>query len=339
MTDRSSTESKPSEKPSEKLGAEPDVGPAAEAPKRSYPLAALAGARPPAPAWFNAMLAEPREDHETTVDGAAIAWRRWGAAGKRGLVFVHGGMAHLGWWDFIAPAFAENWSPIGLSLSGMGASDWRESYPIEGYADEVRAVAEAAGSFDGPEPPVVVAHSFGGFVTLMLAARHGADFAGAVICDTPAPRSDLSAGGEPSRVGGRVYADEAAALARFRLSPHQDCANLFLVDHVARGALRDAVDDAGRPGKTWAHDPDIWLKMRRPKPLPPACPLAFVRGAQSQLVTDARWADMQETVAALTGTRPPFLSVPGAQHHLMLDQPLGLIEALKDLLDGWPQPA
>lgn len=334
MTDNAKTGSAPdaSSKPQTEPGGTPE---------RTYPLVRFAGAKPDAPAWFTKALAAPHVDATTGVNGVPIVWRRWGEeSAKRGLVFVHGGVAHRGWWDFIAPSFMDNWSPVALSLSGMGGSGWRDAYPMDGYADEVAAVTQAAGLFDRAEPPMIVGHSFGGFVALAAAVLHGQRFSGAVICDSPI-RPETSGGPRtpPTKRGGRVYADNAAALARFRLMPNQECENLFLVDHVARTALQDTTDENGAPGRTWLHDPNLWMKMVYASTSPveavgqAKCPLAYVRGAGSSLVTDERWAAMGETA----GPDVPRITLPDAQHHLLLDQPLAFTAALRDLLAGWPK--
>ncbi|MGD2132772.1 MAG: alpha/beta hydrolase [Maricaulaceae bacterium] len=307
--------------------------------ERLFPLVPFNGEKPPAPAWFDAALTAPHTDGASTVEGADIVWRRWGEPGKRGLIFVHGGVAHLGWWDFIAPFFTDAFTPAALSLSGMGRSGRREHYKISLYADEVLTVAKEAGLFEGPEAPLIVGHSFGGFVTLATSVVHGEQFGGAVICDSPirrekgeAPRSD------PRRRGGRVYPDEAAALGRFSLMPNQECENLYLLDHIARNALKEATDEDGKPGVAWVHDPDLWVKMKyfggkAADAVPERkCPVAFVRGENSALVTDERW----EKMAELVGAETPRVSIPEAQHHLMLDQPLAFVSALRGLFGGWP---
>jgi pimeloyl-ACP methyl ester carboxylesterase len=323
------------------MAADPEH--ATSMPERQFPLTAFAGARPDAPAWFAAALAAPKTDGVVEVGGATIAWRRWGEAakisGRRGLVFVHGGVAHLGWWDFIAPFFMETHTPVALSLSGMGLSGWRPAYDMATYAGEVAAVAEATGLFAGPDKPLIVGHSFGGFVTLATIVAHGARFAGGVVCDSPIRKKEHTGPrANPRRRGGRVYPDDATALARFSLMPAQDSANLFIIDHIAREALRDAVDERGRPGRAWVHDPDLWLKMAF-FPAEPfeaiakaAAPFAFVRGEKSVLVDDERWAKM----GAYAGPAVPRISIPEAQHHLMLDQPLAFVSALRALQAAWP---
>jgi len=67
----------------------------------------------------------------------------------RRLLLLHGGGAHAYWWAHIAPFFAQTHRVVAMSMAGMGNSSWRETYAIEQHARDMRAVAEAAGLFDG----------------------------------------------------------------------------------------------------------------------------------------------------------------------------------------------
>jgi pimeloyl-ACP methyl ester carboxylesterase len=59
--------------------------------------------------------------------------------------------------------------------------------------------------------------------------------------------------------------------------------------------------------------------------------MAFVKGEQSTIVRRSNLA-YTESIAP-PGT--PFLSIPDAAHHLFLDQPLAVIDALKSIFAGW----
>ena len=132
---------------------EPDV---------NAPLVEFCGVIPPAPPWFTAAIADAPEWSAIVIDGASIEVLTWGQRGRPGLLFLHGNGAHAGWWDFIAPFFAADYRVAAFSWSGMGGSDHRASYSIAGFIDEIFAVIDAAG-LDEAGPPIVVAHSFGGF--------------------------------------------------------------------------------------------------------------------------------------------------------------------------------
>jgi len=40
-------------------------------------------------------------------------------------------------------------------------------------------------------------------------------------------------------------------------------------------------------------------------------------------------------MSSLMGPRSPVVEMPEARHHVMLDQPLGFVAALRMLLDSW----
>src|SRR5580658_2993680 len=147
----------------EKLDDDEPVPPTPDLPPEiASPLAPFAGAKPPAPAWFNDVIAKEPERSFVTVEGAKIELLTWGEVAKPGLILVHGNSAHADWWSFIAPFLADEYRVAALSLSGMGGSDWRETYSFETYASEIHACAQAAGLYESEVKPVYIGHSFGG---------------------------------------------------------------------------------------------------------------------------------------------------------------------------------
>ncbi len=305
-------------------------------------LAPYHGDRPPAPAWFEHAIARRPDRGMVAVDGVDIELLTWGERGRPGLLFLHGNGAHADWWSFIAPFFADQYRCAAISWSGMGRSGWRERYSIEGFGQEALACADGAGLFEPQEKPVVIAHSFGGSVTSALAAAHGERLKAAIIVDSGARPPERQWRGPPRRTRpSRVSPTLEEALTRFRLMPPQDCQNHFIVDYIAREALHPAPleDGSGQMGWTWRFDPFIWSKMdfsgawESGALLAAAkCRLAFVWGEQSKLMQDDV-IDYSRSHAAF-GT--PFVAVPEAEHHVLLDQPLGLVAALRAVLAGWP---
>jgi pimeloyl-ACP methyl ester carboxylesterase len=305
-------------------------------------LAAYHGDRPPAPKWFEHALAIRPERTRVPVDGAEIEMLTWGERGKPGLLFLHGNGAHADWWSFIAPFFADEYRCAAISWSGMGRSDWRERYSLDGFGQEALACAEAAGLFESREKPIIIAHSFGGSVTMTLTAAHGERLKAAIIVDSGARPPERQWRGPPQRTKpSRVSPTLEEALARFRLMPPQDCQNHFVVDYIAREALHPAPldDGSGQQGWTWRFDPFIWTKMdfvgswESGAMLAAAkCRMAFVWGQQSKLMQD-NVIEYSRTHAAF-GT--PFVAVPEAEHHVLLDQPLALVAALRAVIAGWP---
>ena len=298
------------------------------------PLAEFDGAVPPAPVWFTTAMANLPEVGRVVVDGAGIETLTWGERGKPGLLFLHGNGAHAGWWRFIAPFFAADYRVAALSWSGMGGSDHRDAYRVQTFVTEMFAVIEAAGLSDAG-PPHVVAHSFGGFPMMGAATARGAELAAAVIVDTPF-RGVGEEGGRPPNATlrpHRIYPTLAEALARFRFAPQQGCPNPFIADDIARRSL---IEVPG--GWTWAFDPYLWARFEvgdaRELLKSPGCPVALIWGKDSLLMPPDRVAAMR--AALPPGT--PAIEIPGAEHHVMVDQPLAFVAALRALFTSWPQP-
>jgi pimeloyl-ACP methyl ester carboxylesterase len=304
---------------------------------REGPLAALKGGQPPAPAWFGEAVGIAPESAVIEVAGAPIHYLRWGDKSRPGLLLAHGNAAHAYWWSFIAPWLARDYNVAALDFSGMGDSGWREQYSMELFAEEQLAVCEAAGMFAPDEPPVIVAHSFGGFVTMLTGALYGERLAGTVIVDSPVNPPDRAHKGPRSRniKPNRIYPDLTAALARFRLMPPQPCDNLYLMDWVARHSLKPVAQENGEPGVTWKFDPAIWqdfsigdmaARLKATK-----CRIAIFRGENSVLLPP----EIGEYMFNLLGRAAPVVEIPLAQHHIMLDQPLAFVAALRALLADW----
>ena len=312
--------------------ADADTQAAARLANIRSPLAHLGGAVPPAPRWYREAMAVAPEESRVTIDGTALETLTWGERGRPGLLFLHGNGAHAGWWRFIAPFFAAEYRIAAFSWSGMGQSDHRPDYSIAGFVEQLFGVAEATGLYDAAVNPLVVAHSFGGFPTAVAADRHGERLRGVVIVDTPFRRPGEEHGRPPmGNKPHRVYATLAEALARFRLVPDQSSKHLFIVDMIARGSL---VEVAG--GWTWAFDPFVFARFGpedQPRLLStPKCPAAIVWGERSVLMPPDR-------VAAMRAQLPPgspAIAIPDAAHHVMIDQPLAFVSALRGLFAAWP---
>jgi alpha-beta hydrolase superfamily lysophospholipase len=138
------------------------------------PLAPFDGQPVTAPDWFNHALETEVETGAADRDGVSLAWKAWGERGKPGVLLVHGGTAHKGWWDAIGPFLAKEGGGrrvVAADLSGMGESGWRDVYTMDEHARDMLVAAEAGGACDAGKP-IMIGHSFGGFVT--LAGRHHA---------------------------------------------------------------------------------------------------------------------------------------------------------------------
>src|SRR5215203_1563182 len=111
-----------------------------------------------APAWFQQAIGRAPEHRDVDVKSTRIHYRAWGDPALPGLVLVHGGAAHSGWWDHIAPQLRSH-RVVALDLSGHGDSGRRRAYDMTLWAEEVVAVAADAGLHS----PVVLGHRVGGW--------------------------------------------------------------------------------------------------------------------------------------------------------------------------------
>ncbi len=300
------------------------------------------------PAWFLRAMDVPREDTFVEVDGHKVHYFRWGQRGKPPLLMTHGFLAHARCFAFIAPFLAEEYDIIAYDLAGMGESEMIPDCDSLKRAERMVEIADALDLFSGPVKPKIIAHSFGSGVALQAMELAGERFGGLVICDLMILRPErlqahFEAGGGPPGSGrsdrpNKVYPDYETAYGRFVLSPPQAVQQPFLFDYMAYHSLRPAGDG----GWSWKFDPMVfhrhdadqakWLQTgQRIINLPHR--LAIVYGENSKLFDDDSAAYLRE----LGGSHIPMIAIPEAEHHLMLDQPLALVTALRSILALWTE--
>lgn len=302
------------------------------------PLKRFKGAEPAAPAWFRDAIAQAPERTMVSSLGTQIELLTWGEIGKPGLLLLHGNSAHADWWSFIAPLLAKDYRVAAMSLPGMGGSDWRDRYSSEDTAHDAEACARAAGLYADGRSPVYVGHSFGGVHVVHAAARYPQQMRAAIVVDSGfqvAP--SMMAAARPARPL-RVYPTLAEALARFRLSPVQPADKLYIVDYIARRSLKPApLPDGSGEGWVWRFDPGMLMKLDTSANLPPdlsaveiATPLVHFYGEFSLIGQPGGWQ----------GRKPPRnvaqIEIAQAHHHVMIDQPLALVSAIRTALALWP---
>jgi pimeloyl-ACP methyl ester carboxylesterase len=283
-----------------------------------------------APEWFRKAIATPYAEHTIDVQGCPIRYLRWGDPANPGLVLVHGGAAHAHWWSFLAPLLVKQYSVVALDLSGHGDSGRRELYPRRLWAEEVMAVCRDSAFIS---PPILVGHSMGGLVSIVTAALHGDDLAGAIIVDAPVRKPDPeSQAGQQGRTfkNPKTYPDAKAARAHFRLVPPQPCENEYVLDFIAERSLK-----AVPGGLTWKFDPAVFVLARQEAMhehlANVRCRVALIRGELSYVVPP----ETGEYMYQLLHRNAPLVEIPEAHHHLILDQPLAFVAALRALLADW----
>lgn len=281
------------------------------------------------PAWFQAAVARTATPRSVTVDGCPISYRRWGEAGRPGLVLIHGYSANSHWWDFIAPAFADDHLVVALDCSGAGDSGHRDRYDLDIFSREILAVADAAGLAGDL---VLVGHSFGGGIALRTAAHHPERVKAMVSVDAklvPRP-GEHRPRGTSGFLPHTSHPDEESAVAAYRVVPPQRCANGFLLEYIARHSVH-----ATPEGWQLKADPALLDRFRFEDQTDALLGLStgfgMIHGTLSASLTEEDLAYLQ--YVAPPGS--PFRAIPGAAHHVFLDEPLAFIDALRDLLAHW----
>jgi len=122
---------------------------------------------------------------EFTRDGMTIAYDEAGDAESPAVVLLHGFTSDHRMWAPVAGAFSEDYRVIAPDMRGHGAStapDDLESYTMEAYAEDIRALLDSV----GVDVCAMAGCSFGGMVALQFATTWPERVAGLVLSDTSA---------------------------------------------------------------------------------------------------------------------------------------------------------
>ncbi len=278
--------------------------------------------------WFNKSLLSTPTENFVDVEGAKIHFLTWGDTNNPGLFFIHGFSANAHWWDFIAPAFIEDYCVVAIDLSGSGDSEHRDFYSQEMYAKEIQSVCDVMNWKSAD----FIAHSMGGSISLNATSIYPEIFKSLLLLDSivvlpPDKVRNYSSNRSMIRAD-FIYEDETSAIESFRLIPPQPCKNDYLLNHIAINSYKKTEEgwllkSDGKMMKTYQSKDltDTLMAIQ--------CPIYIVYGLMSQIFT-------QEILdyTVYVGNIPPerVVGVPGTMHHLFVDDPLSVITEIKKLL-------
>jgi len=286
------------------------------------------------PKWFLDALAQKPDIKSVKIKGSKISYNCWGEKNKPGLIFVHGGMAHADWWNFITPYFLKTHRVIAMNLGGMGDSEWRKEYSTETWGLEIEGVCKK----EKLKKPIIIGHSLGGMCGVYAASIMKKNLYGLVIVDTAIlPPSDKPPKFDFKIRANKIYKSLKEIKSRFRLVPGQIDALEYVMDYIAEKSIKK-----NKGGWTWKFDPNYmkifnsesFLERQavyRNKLKGLKCRVAILRGEKSVIFPGSSAKYMHE----LMDKKSPIINVPEAHHHIMVDQPMALISALRSLIIDW----
>jgi len=112
---------------------------------------------------------------------ANLNYLDYGPSSAAPLVMLHGGAWR--WQEYLSliPSLGQQWHIYALDLRGNGRSGWvPNKYRLQDFAEDNAEFVRRLKA-----PVVIVGHSIGGVVALMLAARHPEQIKGLIIEDAP----------------------------------------------------------------------------------------------------------------------------------------------------------
>ncbi|GIW42044.1 MAG: hydrolase [Candidatus Binatia bacterium] len=267
-------------------------------------------------------MREPGERFFLVDGGVRLRALEWGGGGPRLVLLLHGGSAHARWWDFFASRFDENVRVVALDLRGHGESHHTPGrYAIEDYAADVSEVLRSL----APQSAALVGHSLGGLVATRVAAEPPVPLAGLVLVDAgvrgwkKGERFLEKLAGLPHP----VYSSPEEAIARFRFLPEAEHVRPEIRRHVVLHGIRAAgpgryVPKFDREALAAVARADVTEDLPRI-----ACPVLFVRGARSPVVSRRAVADLGRRIRRLA-----VVEIPDAGHHVLLENPAAFEQAV-----------
>ena len=262
------------------------------------------------------------------ANGLELHYLDYGTEGAAPMLCVHGGAAHAHWFDFAASGFIPHFHVRALDLRGHGDSAWVDPpvYTFRAYAEDIDALVHKLDLRDF----VLVGHSMGGMVALNYAATHPGRVGKLVVVDT---RTLMGAEriAKMREFGARPasgYETQAELVARYRLEPEgTQKASAEVIRHMALESGRQGPD--GR----WRHkfDRSVYAQFERLDGMPLweriRIPALLVKGALSQRIDAAMAKEIKKRAPQVE-----IVEVADADHHIMLDNPRGFVEALRGFL-------
>ncbi|MGO9451042.1 MAG: alpha/beta fold hydrolase [Candidatus Binataceae bacterium] len=269
------------------------------------------------------------------VDGVKLHYLDWGGdSGKHTFLLLHGGAAHVHWWDSVAPLLVPSGRVIALDFRGHGRSKWANPphYGPQWYTRDVEGVIKHLGT-----RVILVGHSMGGAVAQWVSTTHPELLEALIVVDSPhGPpplfRRLMWRWRRKAQGGVRPELESPEAIKRkFRLQPP---GTYMTKDDTGRLAMLGAEE---LPNGKWAFrlDPNTraWRKVEgrthKPQIKKLQMPVLILRGADSTLVGSGTARRMKRRIRGSI-----YKEIPRAFHHVPLDNPTDTAQAIIEFVES-----
>ena len=270
-------------------------------------------------------------EHQVEVAGLRLRLQDFGSAGKPHILCLHGGAANAHWYDFVAHGFTPDYHMLAVDLRGHGDSQWDPSpVPSYGYHRHAADVNELAATLDLRDF-ILVGHSMGGMVGSIYAATYPGRVKAFILVDTTIKFTPQRIAGFDaiSNREGRHYASQEEFIRNYKVHPGGSTAAPEILRHIALNSGRQF--DDGR----WRHKVD--RKVYSNRELVDSFPLWDKIKIPTLLMKGERSARIDPATVAEVKSRAPQVKVAevaNSDHHVMLDNPEGFIQAARAFLDN-----
>lgn len=257
----------------------------------------------------------------------------WGDPVSPPILLLHGGNQSAHSWDLVSLHLADRYHVLALDQRGHGDSEWARDadYRVPAMARDAVALLRWAGAAN----PIVVGHSMGGLVTLILAATEPELARALVIVDVGPRVSEKGAQAIDNFITRNAdfdsieaFVDRVAEYDPFRSRAHMErTARYNLIQRVDGKYISKSdriLHDAAFREIRYERTPQIGLEAVRRIP----APTLVVRGERSNILT----AEAAEEFAAAL-PEGHLATVPDCGHNVHTQNTQGFLKAAGPFLE------